>query len=168
MHDPSPIRKVGLISYASAITAFPLFNYYWNHPYKGDNGVYLSGGIDPKMAITEGLDMRLGMFCHYNRIEPSIIYESFPAMKYNAVSFGAGYMQIKRKVSLIVGGEYSRICNRNPNNLHIVNSFGANAEIRVYTNTRFSLSYLANIKTRPEISKGYVFSSYINLNFKIY
>jgi hypothetical protein len=168
MHDPSPIRKAVLIGYASAFVALPLIDYYNYHPYKGDNGIYLSGGIDPKMAFTEGLDIRLGMFGHYNRIEPSIIYESFPEMKYNAISFGAGYMPIKRKVSLIIGGEYSRIWNRNPNNLHIVNSFGANAEIRFNTNTRFSLSYIANIKTRPEISKGYVFSSYINLNFKIY
>jgi hypothetical protein len=168
MTDKNIYRKVFLYGYVSAFPIFIASDYYWTFPDRNTNGLYISSGFDPKMMISEGMDLRCKVYYHYKRFEPSIIYESFPNKKYESYSFCIDYLITDRKFSCLAGIEHSKIFNYNVKNLHKVNSYGINTEFRLLLKKRWFLSYCANIKTRPELAtKKIVYSGYLQLNFKI-
>lgn len=162
-------RKTVICGLFVADAMLPIFSYYWYRENRNTNGLYISSGIDPKMAYDGNLDMRIKLFGHYSRIEPGLTYEYFPAINYESVSLGTDFLIINRKIGWLAGLETSKIWNRNPTKLQEVWSWGINSEIRFLLNNRWSVSYIGNIKTRTELeSKKAVYSGYIQINYKIY
>lgn len=156
--------KAALCGWFAAGAMTPAFDHYWYDADRPTNGLYLSTGFDPKMALDEGLDIRFKAFGHYNKIEPSITYEYFKWADLEAVSLGLDYMIIRRKLSWLAGVEGSKIWNSGDEVL----SWGVNSEVRFLLSSRWAVSYVGNIKTRPENShKKAVYSGYLNLIFKI-
>lgn len=161
-------RKIGYGYAVGAMLSSIAFDQFYYTSDRNNNGLYISPGFDPKMALDKYADLRLKMFYHYNKFEPSITYEFVGQdIQYQGISLGVDYLLINRKLSLLGGIETTRIYNRNPSNLQIVQSFGTNTEIRYLINNKLSVSYVGNIKTRPDITKQIVYSGYLSLNCSI-
>ena len=146
----------------------PAFDMLWHHPGESEEGLYLSPGFDIRMATQGSMDLNPRIFYRYGSFEASISSELFPGIDYTGYSFGLGYGAINRKLGLIIGPEITRIYNRNPEKLQKAWGLGINTEIRYILSRIFSLSYIGNVKSRPEISKDFVYSGYIQLNILLY
>lgn len=140
-----------------------LFDKYWYDPGKPENGLYISPGIDPRMLINGDVDFRFRILYHHNRFEPALTFETFPNIKYESLTFGTNYMLIKRKLSALAGFEVSRISR----DYTTVNGLGINIEMRYLINDRLSLSYIGNLLERPDITKSYIYSGYIHLDYRL-
>ena len=168
MWTENPARKQVAGYFVAGLVLMPIFDQFFYTSDRNSNGLYFSPGFDPKMVIEGYFDSRVKLFYHYNRFEPFLAYEYVGSdIKYQGYSLGCDYLIIDRKLSLLAGLETTRIFNKNSDNLHISQSIGINTEIRYLISERLSISYIGNTKTRPEISKNFVYSGYININLKI-
>lgn len=143
----------------------PIYDNFWYSPERSSDGFYISGGLDPKiLIIDQDLDFRVKLFYHWNRIEPSLIYENYNNIEYQSLTLGFDFLVIDRRFNLLVGPETSTINNQNK----IVQSLGLNLESRLLLTDKISLSAIGNLKSRPELSgKDMVPSFYIHLNYLI-
>ncbi len=166
MWEPNPIRKAFVYGWFIGIPVTVAYAHYWHERDRNIAGMYLSPSIDVKMILTEGLDYRAKYFSSFGRIETGLTFEQFPKMDYAGLGMDINYLIIDRKLSLLSGLELTRIWNENK----AVWSKGMNIEIRYLAGCRFSLSYIANFKTRPELSESkpdVLMSGYIQLNYRI-
>lgn len=143
------------------------YAHYWHHGNGFSDGCYVSPGLDLKWSSEGLIDMRTKLFIHHKRFEPNIVVEIFPDIRYRSIGIGLDYAVINRKLGFLSGVESSYIENFNGGKLYTALSVGVNGEIRYVINNNTSISYISNVKTRPEISKKYVYSGYINFNFKL-
>jgi hypothetical protein len=167
MWEPNVYRQYAFNAYVAGFVLTPVFCTFWNNPTRNGNGLYISQQFDPGMAIQGKVDLRNRVFYHYERFEISSTYEYFPEMEYQSISLGTDYMVFDRKLSLFAGPEYTRIWNVNSGIMEKAHSFGVNAEIRYITESRWSFSYIANVKSRPENDVPLWFSGYLSINFRI-
>ena len=169
MTEQNTLRRVALYSYFIAVPVFCASDYYWTFPDRTNDGIYVSGGLDGKMAFDGLVDSRWKLFAHYaKKFETAIILECFGQMQYQGWSLAQDYCITNRKFSVIAGIEGTRIWNYNGAKQSKVWSYGANAELRYIINRKLSISYIGNLKTRPELQyKKAVYSGYIQLNYKI-
>lgn len=158
-------RQVAFYLPIAALATTPLFDRFWTYEDRQTNGLYLSQGLDPKMIFDGvGLDFYERLSGHFNRIEPSIIWESFSQIDFQAIGFSLDYAIINRKVSLLTGFETLSIFNQNKS----VQGYGVNAEVRYLINNRYSISYLGDIISRPELStKKAIYNGRLNLIIKL-
>lgn len=165
MWEPNQYRQLGIYYYVAGFCLTPAFDLLWNVPGKSENGLYISFGIDPRMAVQKDLDYVDKIMYRTGRFEPFLSVESFPEIRYEGLTLGANYAVINRKLSLLAGPEITRIWNHNPDKLVKATSIGLNTEVRYLISRRFSVSYVGNLKSRPDISKEVVYSGYMFINF---
>jgi hypothetical protein len=127
------------------------------------DGAFFVFGLDPKMALNyHALDgvFRFGYTLKHNEVY--IGSEVFEAIDFYSYNLGYDRMLFDRKLSLLVGGEYALI--QRPRGLY--HSVGLNTTSRYKVKDWLYLELRNNLKSRPDITKPYIFSNYITLYFK--
>jgi len=137
--------------------------HYWHDNFDSENGLYVSPGVDPKMLSELKLDIRQRVYYKHNRLNPYFVWEAFGWAEYESYTTGLDYCLIDRKLAFLTGFETGIIHNQGKKAW----TNGVNVELRLHTKGNYSVSYIGNVKTRPEISKDYVYSGYIHLNIKL-
>jgi hypothetical protein len=159
----SKLGSVLVGTYFIGIPVTVAYAYYWHDKFDSENGMYISPGLDPKMLSEIKLDVRHKVYYKHNRYNPYIVLETFGWAEYESITGGLDYCFIDRKLSFLAGFETGIIHNQDK----LAWTYGVNAEMRLHVNDKYSLSYIANVKSRPLISKDYVYSGYIHLNIKL-
>lgn len=174
IYDKNPYRKVAFGYFVGGVLSIPIFDHFWYNSERNKDGIYFSTSFDPKMIYSEhAIDYRLKLSCLYSRLSPSITYERFEKMSYEGYSLGLDYLIFDKKLSLFAGIEATKITDAYYTQKEKIDelplSYGINTEIRFITNSRFSFSYVGNVKSRPELNynKRILYSGYLQINFKI-
>lgn len=152
--------------FAAGVATIPIA-LNWYEPQRNSKGLYISQQIDIERAVKGQFDTRSKLYYHYNRFEPSVVYEWYSEIGYESISAQVNYLIFNRKLGVLAGAEVSKIYRYRPYKPQQVNSVGLNIELRYLTDSRFSFSYTGNFKTRPEITKPFIFSGYFSVNFRL-
>jgi hypothetical protein len=157
------------IQYAAfiGVPVFVACHYTHGQKQRTDNALYIATGVDPGMAKGLQLDSKSRLYYHYNRLEPFVYFETFPKNRYKAFGFGCNYQLYDHACSIFAGPEISYVQNYNPTKLQEAFNYGASAELRYQTRTRWSVGWQFHWTVRNDISKLARYSNYIYLNFKI-
>jgi len=155
-------------SWVAGVTTFAAIKTY-DYRYSEDinqHGVYISYSLDPKIALKYvKLDHRAKISILTHRIEIMAVTEYLGnPFYYRSISSGINYEIWEKELSILTGPEISKIWNENKD----VISYGWNIEWRYILSDRWSLSYIGNFKTRPELtSRKWIYNGYIGINIKL-
>jgi hypothetical protein len=174
IYDPNPYRKIAVSYIIAGMAMTPVFDHFWFNSQRNEDGMYFSTSFDPRMVCVEqSLDYRLKLSGLYYRFSPSILYERFEKMHYEGYSLGLDYLVFNKKLSLLAGIEVTKLTDAYYKQKEKINklplSYGINTEIRLLTKTRFSFSYVSNVKSRPELNynKRILYSGYLQVNIRL-
>lgn len=125
-------------------------------------GMYISLGADPKMAFVEkSPDIIMELGYTINRVSAYISTESFDVIDFKYNGFGLDYAIIDKKMSLHVGVEAGEIDRPYGS----FNSIGLNVKTSLNINKKIGMALKSNIKTRGDITKKYIASNYVSVNW---
>jgi hypothetical protein len=165
--EPSNSPSVGtmaLNAWVWGMVGFAALDYFNDYKSASEEGLFIAAGFDPKMAYKEkAFDGVFRAGITFNRNEIYIGNEIFTAIDYFSTNVGYDRIVFDRKLSLLTGVEYTWINRPGRGYYH---SFGGNITFRYKVNSRRSGELRSNLKSRPDISKPYIFSNYINVYFK--
>lgn len=157
------------VQYAAfiGVPVFVACHYTYGQKQRTDNALYIATGVDPNMSINSQLDSKSRLYYHYNRVEPFVYFETFPANRYTAYGIGCNYQIYDHACTILAGPEISYVRNYNPHKLHEAINYGASAELRYQTKSRWSFGWQFHWTVRNDISKFARYSNYIYVNYKL-